>query len=315
MLGLLVVGSLMTLLFPAPAEASNAEQTAEGTAYLNPFFTPSPSECPPTQGFGAGDLVVLTSGVLIRVAPDQNSPFLQQFQENREFFVVGGPVCNFGYNWYNITGHGLTGWVSEGNVSGTRLWLVLVRSAGQPAIACAAPLILTPGSRFEINVNVRMRAEPSIDATTVTVIPFDASVVVLEGPRCVDGYNWWKVRATVVNFTYEGWAAEASRGGTEFINQPRSAPCHAPLALTIGGLARVIYTDESPKRLRDAPSVNGVVLTRLIENVPLEILGGPVCADSYNWWPVRVLSSTPIDGWLAEGGPSNWWIAPLSDFR
>ena len=26
------------------------------------------------------------------------------------------------------------------------------------------------------------------------------------------------------------------------------------------------------------------------------IIGGPICADSYNWWNVRVLSSTPFEG-------------------
>lgn len=316
---LLLIGIAAALIFPAPSQAIPLEQTVapEQTPFVNPFFTPAPTECPISAGLQNGDTAVLTGGVLIRYEPNPSAPFIVQFQENRVFTVLeGGPLCVEGYNWYPITGHGVTGWASEGSRDGSRYWLTLLRRADEPEFPCLTPLNLTEGNRFNVNVNVRMRAAPTTTALTLTVVPYTATIVVLEGPVCNEGYNWWKVRATVVNFTYEGWVAESERaGGAEYIRVPRAAPCHAPLNLDIGEQARVIYNDEFPKRLRSEPSLAGSVLAELIENVPILILDGPVCANTYNWWKVRVLSSAPIEGWLAEGGPSNWWIAPVSEFR
>jgi hypothetical protein len=132
---------------------------------------------------------------------------------------------------------------------------------------------------------------------------------------CASNINWWKVRATVVGVVYDGWVAESVPTRDPFFVIATRPPCDFPLRLQIGEQARVIYSDAQPKRLRAEPSTRGAILAELIENVPLQILDGPVCSDTYNWWRVRVLSSSPVEGWLAEGGPSNYWIAPISDFR
>jgi len=313
---LMIVGSAYALFTPANTSASPMEQTVEGTGYVNPYITPSPAGCPPSQGMREGDIAVLTGGVVIRYAPDPSAPFIVTFPDNREFTIVGTPVCFAGYNWHPIAGHGIRGWVSEGTSNGKRVWLRLVRRAGEPAIACAVPQKLVVGERFDISNNVRMRDIPSLIGRTITVVQNDAQVIVLLAtPTCADGINWWKVRATVVNVVYDGWIAEAPRAGDPFIQVPTSVPCHAALNLDIGEQGRVIYNDTSPKRLRLTPSTSGTILAELIENVPFVITGGPVCANSYNWWKIRILTSNPIEGWLAEGGPANYWIAPISDFR
>lgn len=326
---LLLAGCLLAVLFPMPTSAIPLAQatatptitptvTVNSGTFVHPQFTPPPTTCPVSANFGAGDTVVLVGGVVIRYGPNPSSPFLVTFPENRLFTVLeGGPLCVEGYNWYPITGHGITGWVSEGTRDGLRYWLTLQRRATDPAIACLEPLNLVEGNRFNINVNVRLRAMPSTSALTITVVPYTATVTVLDGPVCNEGYNWWWVRTTVVDFVYEGWLAESARaaGSEPYVVVTSQAPCHAPLRMDIGEQARVIYNDENPKRLRSAPNLNGGIIAELIENVPILIIGGPVCADSYNWWNVRVLSSTPFEGWLAEGGPANWWIAPISEFR
>lgn len=329
MLGLLlVVGCLAALMSPPTSSATAAMQLTGITVYpttvvptvipgTHPYFTPAPTTCPATAGFLKDDTVVLTGGVLIRYAPSPSSPFIVTFPEDRIFTVLeGGPVCADGYNWYPITGHGVTGWTSEGTRDGVRYWLRLDRRAGEPEIACLTPLNLVEGNRFNVNVNVRLRAMPSTGGTTITVVPYTATIVVLEGPVCSEGYNWWRVRTRVVDVTYDGWVAESARaGGANYIAGPQQATCHSPLRIDIGEQARVIYNDTQPKRLRSAPSLTGGIITELIENVPVLIIGGPVCADGFNWWNVRVLSSAPFEGWLAEGGPANWWIAPISEFR
>lgn len=317
LLGILMVfGCTYALFSPAPTSASPLEQTAESTGFVNPYITPSPAGCPPSQEMKNGDIAVLVGGVVIRYAPDPSAPFIVTFPENREFTIVGDRVCFAGYNWYPIAGHGVRGWASEGTSNGRRVWLRLVRRAGEPAIPCATPQKLVVGERFDISNNVRMRDVPNLIGRTLTVVPNDAQVIVLvDKPTCADGINWWNVRATVVNVVYDGWIAEAPRAGDPFVIVPTSPPCHAPLNLDIGEQARVIYYDTQPKNLRSQPTTRGAVLVELIENVPLQIIDGPICADSYNWWKVRVLTSNPIEGWLAEGGPANYWIAPISDFR
>ena len=53
-----------------------------------------------------------------------------------------------------------------------------------------------------------------------------------------------------------------------------------------------------------------VLIATLIDGIGFEILGAPICADGYNWWPVRILSRPDVQGWFAEGGPINYWITP-----
>lgn len=267
--------------------------------------------CREPRSFRPGDTVVLIPGIALRVAPTADSALLEQFNDRREFTVLDGPVCRGGFNWWQLRGHGYVGWAAEGR--GDFYWLSFVRARDTGILPCRTPQRLAAGSRFLLNYNVRIRTEPSLAALTLTVVPSGDSVTILEGsPTCEDGYNWWRVRAVVVGITYDGWMAESSRAGDDiYIAQPPrpdGSICDFPLRLRIGDSARVNYQDGVPKRLRTAPSLDAPVLYDLVKGVPLEIIGGPVCANTYNWWQVRVLASTPVEGWLAEGGPAQYWI-------
>jgi hypothetical protein len=271
----------------------------------------TPANCLTPLDFKTGDTIVLIGGISIRTEPNPDSALLIQFADRREFIIVGGPVCRDGFNYWNIQGHGLTGWAAEGRLN--VYWMSLVRRAGEPLIPCLTPLKLVPGEKFNITFNVRVRSEPSLEGLTRTVVSSGSTVTILEGPVCADGYNWWKIRAVVLGVTYDGWMAESSRGRVQtYINPPTPKPgsiCDFPLYLEVGDRVRVIYDDGIPKRLRAAPSLSATVLYDLIQEVPMVIIGGPVCADTYNWWQVRVLASTDVTGWLAEGGPAQYWIA------
>lgn len=271
----------------------------------------TPANCLTPLDFRVGDTIVLIGGISIRTEPNPDSALIIQFPDRREFIILGGPVCRDGFNYWNIQGHSLTGWAAEGRLD--IYWMSLVRRAGEPLIPCLTPLELTVGEKFRITFNVRVRSEPSLAGLTQTVVPSGDTVTILDGPVCADGYNWWKVRAVVVGVTYDGWLAESSRARIQtYINPPTPNPgsiCDFPLYLDIGDRVRVIYNDGIPKRLRAAPSVSATVLYDLIQEVPMIIVGGPVCADAYNWWQVRVLASTEVVGWLAEGGPAQYWIA------
>lgn len=307
---LLLVGVLLLL---SAQPATRAQEIPTVTPFLVGTYTapsPTPAFCRDPLPIEAGGVIVVSGGVIIRLSPDASSPLLRSFPERREFRVVSGPVCQGGFNWWQVTGHGLTGWVSEGRDD--RYWIRYLRGPGEDTLDCAAPLDLSTGESFDLLYNARLRADADIDALTVTVVQADSRVSVLEGPVCADGYNWWRVRASVLGLIYEGWMAEALRTGEALIDAPPEGDgtfCAVPLPLDIGDNATVSYKSGPPKRLRNAPDLNAAVLYDLVRSVPLVIEGGPVCADSYNWWQVSIRGRPEVVGWMAEGGPPEYWIA------
>lgn len=55
----------------------------------------------------------------------------------------------------------------------------------------------------------KLRAAPSASAAQIGSIPGEGVFVVLDGPRCADGYNWWQVNYNgLVGWTAEGSATE-----------------------------------------------------------------------------------------------------------
>jgi hypothetical protein len=268
--------------------------------------TLTPTACLPSLNFKPGDIIALTPGVIIRTAPTASSALIVTFPERRQFTIVDGPVCQGGFNWWNITGHGVTGWAAEGRQ--TLYWMRFVSESPDAQPKCLTPMSLVVGERISIVTGVRIRVDPSLAALTRTVVPLGATVTVLGGPQCADGYNWWKVRATVVGVVYEGWMAEASRYGDNYVQVTPSVPCTYPRPFRVGDRVAVTYNDGIPKRLRAQPSLNAPILYDLLKEVPMDIIGGPVCVDSYNWWQVRVLASQEIVGWIAEGGPAQFWL-------
>src|SRR5262245_20886249 len=98
--------------------AAQAAATVTFTAppFVGTYFAPTaiPTACRVPQTFKPGDIVVLIPGIALRVAPNPDSALLQQFSDRREFAVVEGPVCQSGFNWWRLSGHGYNGWAAEG---------------------------------------------------------------------------------------------------------------------------------------------------------------------------------------------------------
>lgn len=298
----ILLAMMMTLVISENARA----QIAPTFTYTPNFPTPTPTACLPALNFTPGDIIALTPGIIIRAEPTASSALLTTFADRRQFTIVDGPVCQGGFNWWNITGHGVTGWAAEGRQ--TQYWMRFVADSPNDAPPCLPPMDLTVGERFRVVTGLRVRAEPDLESLTITVVPTDDSVIILGGPECADGYNWWKVRATVVGVVYEGWMAESSRFGENYVEVTPAVPCTYPRPFRVGDRVAVNYRDGVPKRLRTEPDLDAPILHELLKEVPMDIVGGPVCSDSYNWWQVRVLGSTPIVGWIAEGGPSQFWL-------
>jgi len=177
---------------------------------------------------------------------------------------------------------------------------------------CSAPLTLSVGEEIELVTGVRVRDEPGLQGLVLTVAPLGARAVVLDNaPQCNDGFNWRLIQVEVVDVLYEGWIAEGSSSFADelFIaqDQPDSI-CSPPMGFSNGDTGRIRAEDGIAKNLRSAPGSGGEILYTLVDNVPFEIIGGPVCVEDMIWWQVRIRSNLPAAGWVAQGPRPNFWL-------
>lgn len=186
-----------------------------------------------------------------------------------------------------------------------------------PATGCSAPLPLTIGMQIAVRGGLNVRYEPSVSGVLINYIAEPIIVTVSDGPRCANGYNWWRISG----FGQPGWIIEGRPGRylIEAYGLPTLTPtpsvtpsgCIVPLSFQIGSHGAVSYHDNVPRRLRAAPSTGAPILLELLDGVAFEILAGPVCAELYNWWNVHILT-TGISGWIAEGRPGHYNVEVIA---
>jgi len=186
-----------------------------------------------------------------------------------------------------------------------------------PATGCAAPLNLVIGMEVVVRGGINIRYEPSMSGVLIGYFSEPDIVNIIDGPRCTNGYNWWRISG----HGQPGWIIEG-RPGRYWIEPfglptqtltPSLTPtgCVYPLSFQIGSHGAVTYRDGVPRRLRTAPSANAPLVVELLDGIAFEILGDSVCAESYNWWNVRILT-TGITGWIAEGRPGRYFVEVIS---
>ncbi|MFN8527916.1 MAG: SH3 domain-containing protein [Anaerolineae bacterium] len=303
--------------FPTlPVNATNTP----GTPTVVPTFTnvPAPTQvgCGTPLNLIPGSLIVVTGGLNIRASASLSAPLITYFSEERRARLIGGPVCADGFIWWQITGFGgdpgaNMGWVIQGSRDG-RIYL-------QPAIIapsdpCYFPLEFAVNDTIVALTGVRLRNAPTQSSYTVSVVPYQATMTVLEGPACRDGINWWRVSTSfqTSGVPVEGWIAEGFPGEYYVASYDQvygtvEIPCVLPLTLGVGSHIAVNYRDGVPRRLRAEPNVNAPITLEMPDEIALEIIGGPVCSNSYQWWQVRVISTNYV-GWIAEGRPGRYNI-------
>lgn len=291
--------------------------------------TPTPLE-PPTPTlpiavipvFGAcseplsleiGQVVSVRGGVNLRNLPSRSGGVVNYFAESTLVTVIEGPTCADGINWWRVNGPGNTGWVAEGD-AGVRFITVLAEDAAR---GCAAPLPFAAGQGMRMINNVRLRDNATTAGLVLTVVPAGSLATVLAGPVCADSYNWWLVETVVVNRTYRGWVAEG-HVGAYYVESENAAllaasVCADPLSWAVGTAGYVdLPIGAPPRSLRAAPGRDAPEIAQLIHGTPFVVTGTPVCADGTNWWPVRLRSNIPVEGWLSEGGPTGYVISRIS---
>lgn len=85
-------------------------------------------------------------------------------------------------------------------------------------------------------------------------------------------------------------------------------PAPAPTHLKVGGYASV-STDPplTDNNVRSEPGINQDLIGSIAPGKSVELLEGPVCNNSLQWWKVRVLE-TSLVGWTPEGDHESSWL-------
>lgn len=256
----------------------------------------------------------------LRAYPSFYGAVIGQIPAGGQFAVFGGPQCDSGLLWWQVSYNGVIGWTAEGDGYGT-YWLEPVSAPTPvptpPNRICA----LTP--RLSVNGVGRVIPTPplpnvvrtapgtsSTGANSVVIgqIPPGGVFNVLAGPQCgTDGRWWWQVDY----FGLVGWTAEGEGFNTYWVEPwyhgGVTCPGFMPSRLTPGGRGAVTSFPNLPNRVRSGPSFDFSVLGQIPVNGVFTVLSGPYCNQNTAWWQVNYGG---LIGWTAEGQGSTYWLQP-----
>ena len=87
-------------------------------------------------------------------------------------------------------------------------------------------------------------------------------------------------------------------------------PNPAPTRLMQGEYA-FVSTDPplAHNNVRTAPGINQELIGKIVPGEAFELLEGPICNNSLQWWKVR-LPKTGLVGWTPEGNHDTYWLQP-----
>lgn len=172
---------------------------------------------------------------------------------------------------------------------------------------CSQPLALVPGSIIYTRPGINIRNQPTLSGGVVQYLDQSITYRVTDGPVCADGVNWWQVRGPI-GFN-PGWVAEKESSFGRYLIFPADTlepTCAEPLNLPVGERVPLL---NGGIRVRAEPSLSALVLTVALIDTPVTIVGEPVCADDFNWWPVEAVNAgVTYRGWMAEGFAGEPWV-------
>ena len=164
-------------------------QTSDGIGWGSAQFFGKGSADPSDQGFPTGTLVMSSDddAVNVRSAPGTGNAIVTQLKAGETAEVTGGSRNADTYTWVQVATTAGTGW--------------------------AVKQFLTPDSAsgFEVGTRVRvidgelnLRAEATIGAEIIAVMPDATYAEVQEGPTDADGHRWYRISTSRYG---SGWAS------------------------------------------------------------------------------------------------------------
>jgi murein DD-endopeptidase MepM/ murein hydrolase activator NlpD len=239
-----------------------------------------------------------------------------------ELTILGGPQTVDGLTWWQVRftsqfGNRFDGWVAATKASGEPLL-----NPGAAPVEPSKPVTpptgkFQPGQRVYASSFLNLRRTPGyVNKTADDVVveaSFGAAMTILGGPATADDLTWWQVRyAHSADQTFDGWAAEASPKGVDYLvtTQPTLPIPTGPVPTKTFATDNVVvnaYTD--PLNVRRSPGYVGKdnssdIIAKLPRNAPVVISEGPRSVDNLTWWRITgAAAGVALDGWVAEVGP------------
>ncbi len=218
--------------------------------------------------FSIGENVYIdTDGINIRTSPGVSAKVVTILHQNETGRIVDGPKSADGYVWYKIETSSNTGW----GVS---------RYLGHGTADPGGGSSIQIGDIVAVDTDgINLRDTPGLNGARVKVIYTDEQATVVDGPKKVDGYTWFRLQAGADR----GWAVSLY------------LRLETDTGLTPGSTARVFDGDLN---LRSGPGADRSVVGVLADGAYVEVLDGPTAADGYDW--LKVNSARFGSGWCAS---------------
>lgn len=239
-----------------------------------------------TGKFAVDDLIQVTEVPLnVRDIASTDGAVVGNLATGTRLCVIDGPVDNSTdvFEWYQIDGGGLQGWVAGGYCS--------LVSSGGCAGGASSPRFAV-GDRIQVSDGpLNLCEQPSTSATIVGSYDTWTQVCVNRGPATADGYEWYDVEG----YGLSGWLAG------DFC-----------ILHTAGGCSRFttgdkIQVTDGPLNIRSGPGLSYDVIGSYQQWTELCVVDGPIFADSYEWYEVEAYGyrgwvAGEFCGMLAQGG-------------
>ncbi len=210
----LACGSFAPADRPTPSPTDTAPVTVAST--FTPTTTPTRLVQPtivvliptatatPHLPVGGDGLIVAHKDLNVRSKATTHAALVGQLPPQAVVTIKDGPRQADGFTWWLVDdGHGLLGWIAEGDAQDK--WLI-----SRPSITpTAAPGQIAIGRQIVVTTHgaswLAMHEQPSRFAKIVRRYPPGSVLTVEDGPVAREGYHWWLLRAKDGS---KGWMAE-----------------------------------------------------------------------------------------------------------
>lgn len=271
-IGRLPYGTVGTVI-STPQAANNIFwaqlETSIGTGWAaEQFLLPVDGGATPSASdLAVGDTAYVNTDALnVRDAAGLSGTIVTTLTTNATATVIAGPTAADGYNWYQLSGSGISGWAVSQYLG-----------KGNPDPASTSTFSIGDVVTSSDGV-LNMRSGAGIDAELVSQMNEGDVVTVLSRPEDADGYAWVHVTGTVS----DGWVV------TRYLTQTEGQP------LKVGDRGRVF---DGELNLRAAASLGAEIIAVLPDATFVDIIDGPIAADGEQWY--RVSTSRYGTGWCS----------------
>ncbi len=144
---------------------------------------------------------------------------------------------------------------------------------------------------------LKLYDRPSLAATVVKTVPYGTRMAWNGTTQQAESRNWIQVY-----FLGTGAWITPDTNGVFLVNPGRITPGINPGA--------TVQPMQRPITLYQSPTLTGAVLGQLPVGARLYVTDGPVIADFYNWWQVKV-NGQNTQGWIADTFDNLQTVKPL----